>query len=74
MTNDNYHMPICIGISIGISIAKIFSSVLGIKSIEKSGIGPPLVNITTLCDAMILMLYILLESINLMLLKVTRWA
>ena len=31
---------ICIGIEIGIS--KIFSSVLGIKSIGKSGISPPL--------------------------------
>ena len=42
MTDDSYHMPICIGIGIGISIGKIFSSVLGIKSIG-SGIGPPLV-------------------------------
>ena len=42
MTDDSYHMPICIGIGIGISIGKIFSSVLGIKSIGKSGIGPPL--------------------------------
>ena len=45
MTDDSYHMPICIGIGIGIgiSIGKIFSSVLGIESIGKSGIGPPLV-------------------------------
>ena len=46
MTDDSYHMPICIGIGIGIIIGKIFSSVLGIESIGKSGIGPPLVNIT----------------------------
>ena len=45
MTDDSYHMPICIGIGIGISIGKIFSSVLGIKSIGKSGIGSPLVYI-----------------------------
>ena len=31
-----------IGISIGISIGKIFSFVLDIESIGKSGIGPPL--------------------------------
>ena len=37
MTDDSYHMPICIGIDIRISIGKIFSSVLGIESIEKSG-------------------------------------
>ena len=43
MTDDSYHMPICTGIGIGISIGKIFSSVLGIESIGKSGIGPPLV-------------------------------
>ena len=43
MTDDSYHMPICIGIGIVISIGKIFSSVLGIESIGKSGIGPPLV-------------------------------
>ena len=41
-------MPICIGISIGISIGKIFSSVLGIESIGKSDIGPPLI-IFNLC-------------------------
>ena len=35
MTDDSYHMPICIGIGIGISIGKIFSSVLGIESIGK---------------------------------------
>ena len=35
MTDDSYHMPTCIGISIGISIGKIFSSVLGIESIGK---------------------------------------
>ena len=35
MTNGSYHMPICIGIGIGISIGKIFSSVLGIQSIGK---------------------------------------
>ena len=43
MTDDSYHMPICIGIGIGISIGKIFSSVLGIEVSEKSGIGSPLV-------------------------------
>ena len=43
MNDDSYHMPICIGIGIGISIGKIFSSVLGIESIGKSGIGSPLV-------------------------------
>ena len=43
MTDNSYHMPMCIGINIGISIGKVFSSVLGIKSIGKSGIGPPLV-------------------------------
>ena len=35
MTDDSYHMPICIGIGIGISISKIFGSVLGIESIGK---------------------------------------
>ena len=35
MTDDSYHMPICIGIGIGISIGKIFSSVLGIESIRR---------------------------------------
>ena len=35
MTDDSYHMPMCIGIGIGISIGKIFSSVLGIESIRK---------------------------------------
>ena len=35
MTDDSFHMPICIGIGIGISVGKIFSSVLGIKSIGK---------------------------------------
>ena len=37
MTDDSYHniMPIYIGIGIGISIGKIFSSVLGIESIGK---------------------------------------
>ena len=35
MTDDSYHMPICIGIGVGISIGKIFSSVLGIESIRK---------------------------------------
>ena len=35
MTDDSYHMPTCIGIDIGISIGKIFSSVLGIESIGK---------------------------------------
>ena len=51
MTDDSYHMPMCIGIGIGISIGKIFSSVLGIKSIGKSGIGPPLFKIfTNTCD------------------------
>ena len=39
MTDDSYHMPICIVIGIGISIGKIFSSV---QVSEKSGIGPPL--------------------------------
>ena len=43
MTDDSYHMPICIGIGIGISIDNVFSSVLGIESIGKSGIVPPLV-------------------------------
>ena len=44
MTDDSYHniMPICIGIGIRISVSKIFSSVVGIKSIGKSGISPPL--------------------------------
>ena len=55
MTDDSYHMPICIGIGIGISISKIFSSVLGMESIGKSGIGPPLV----IC---VLILYCLLCS------------
>ena len=35
-------MPIWIGIGIGISSGEIFSYVLGIKSIRKSGIGPSL--------------------------------
>ena len=35
MTDTNYHMAIWIGISIGIGIAKIFSSVLDIESIGK---------------------------------------
>ena len=35
-------MPICIDISNGNSTGKIFSSVLGIESIEKSGLDPPL--------------------------------
>ena len=35
MTDDSYHMPIRIGIGIGISIGKIFSSVLGIEGIGK---------------------------------------
>ena len=39
--DDSYHMPVWIGI--GISIGKISSSVLGIKTLEKCGIGPPLV-------------------------------
>ena len=39
--DDSYHMPVWIGIEI--SIGKISSSVLGIKSSGKSGIGPPLV-------------------------------
>ena len=38
MTDDSYHLPICIG------IGKIFSSVLGIESIGKSGIDPPLLS------------------------------
>ena len=43
MTDDSYHMPICIGIGIRISIDKISSSVLGIESIGKKFIGLPLV-------------------------------
>ena len=35
MTDDSYHMHVCIGIGIGISIGKIFSSVLSIESIGK---------------------------------------
>ena len=35
-------MPTCIGIGIGISTGKIFSSILGTKVLEKSSIGPPL--------------------------------
>ena len=35
MTDDSYHITICIGIGIGISIGKIFSSVLGVESIGK---------------------------------------
>ena len=62
-------------VSVSESVLLKFSALyLVSKVLGKSGIGPPLVNITNLCDAMILMLYILLESINLMLLKVTRWA
>ena len=38
MTDTSYHIAIWIGISIG----KIFSSILGIESIEKNGIGPSL--------------------------------
>ena len=45
MTDDSYHMPIYIGIGIGISIGKIFSSDLVSKVSEKSGIGPPLAKI-----------------------------
>ena len=44
----SYYMPICIGIDIGISIGKIFSSVLGIEVSEKSGISPPLVYSTNI--------------------------
>ena len=36
MTDDSYHMPICIGIGIGINIGKIFSSALGIENIGKN--------------------------------------
>ena len=49
MTDDSYHMPICIGMGIGISIGKIFSSVLGIEVSEKSGIGPPLLRSYEYC-------------------------
>ena len=35
MTDTSYHIAIWIGIGIGISIGKIFSSVLGIESIGK---------------------------------------
>ena len=35
MTDDNYHMPIWIGIGIGNIIGKIFISVLDTKSIRK---------------------------------------
>ena len=35
MNDDSHHMPVCIGITIGISISKIFSFVLDIKSIRK---------------------------------------
>ena len=35
MTDDSYHMPVWIDISIRISISKIFNSVLGIESIRK---------------------------------------
>ena len=39
MTNDSYHMHICIGIGIGTSIGKSFSSALGIESIGKKVIS-----------------------------------
>ena len=52
MTDDSYHMPVWIGISIdisigisigiGFSIDKIFSSILSIKSIGKISIGSSL--------------------------------
>ena len=42
MTDDSYHTPIWIGISIRIRIGITFSSVLGIESINKSGIDPSL--------------------------------
>ena len=48
MTDDSYHMLIYIGIGIGISIGIIFSSVFGIESIGKSGIGPPLMSTATI--------------------------
>ena len=46
--DDSYKLPYSyIGIGIGIGIGKNFNSALGIKSIGKSGIGPPLVFILT---------------------------
>ena len=49
MTDDRYHMPICIGIgiriSIGISIGKISALYLISKVSEKSGISPPLLHL-----------------------------
>ena len=42
MTDDSYYMPIWISIGIRISMCTMFSYVLGIKSIGKSGGGSPL--------------------------------
>ena len=59
MTDTSYHIAIWIGIGIGIAIGKIFSSVLGIESIEKSGIGLPLILMIH-----IIMVYQLLQVFN----------
>ena len=53
MTDTSYmyhNMAIWIGIGIRIDINKIFSSVLGIKSIRNSDIGPPLIIMITYVD------------------------
>ena len=45
MTDDSYHMPICFGIGMGISIGKFLALYLVSKVSEKSGIGTPLIYI-----------------------------
>ena len=46
MTNDSYHMPICIGV-VSESVSVKFSALYLLSKVsEKNGIDPPLITIT----------------------------